>query len=145
MSRINYIYLYPDKESAASDKEVADYIGITVATFRDRLKNLGPDHYLTYFPGPIPSKVRRFACDRNKSLLKTIVRDGRLTVDSNIAKLVIFKLIKMSQKSWKENRCEDSRSFLLNENGMLEWYMEAYPKIDHIAFIERMRKWVSEN
>lgn len=147
MSRVTEIYFYPDEMSAASNREVADYIGVSCQTINDRMKTLGPDHYLTYFPGPIPGKLRRFQkCKVMGSTLSLIKRERKIELlDPILAKTLVFRLIKTSQKYWKDHRCQESKSFLLNENGMLEWYMEAYPGIDQTAFLERMRKWVKDN
>ena len=147
MSRVTEIYLTPETMSAASDKEVADYIGVSTQTIHDRMRTLGPDHYLTYFPGPIPGKLRRFQKGKVLgSTLSLIKRERKIDLlDPILAKTLVFRLIKTSQKYWKDHRCQESKSFLLNENGMLEWYMEAYPGIDQTAFLERMRKWVKDN
>ncbi len=147
MSRVTEIYLTPETMSAAYDKEVADYIGVSTQTIHDRMRTLGPDHYLTYFPGPIPGKLRRFQKGKVLgSTLSLIKRERKIDLlDPILAKTLVFRLIKASQKYWKDHRCQESKSFLLNENGMLEWYMEAYPGIDQTAFLERMRKWVVEN
>ena len=147
MSRVTEIYLTPEIMSAASDKEVADYIGVSTQTIHDRMRTLGPDHYLTYFPGPIPGKLRRFQKGKVLgSTLSLIKRERKIALlDPILAKTLVFRLIKASQKYWKDHRCQESKSFLLNENGMLEWYMEAYPGIDQTAFLERMRKWVAKN
>lgn len=146
MSRIIEIYLDPDQESAASEQEVADYIGVTIHTLRDRLKKLGPDHYLTYFPGTIPTKLRRFPRRGGKdSKLGAIKVVNRETVDPYYARSVVLGLVRISQKHYKASRCQDSKDFLLNKGGMLEWYLEAYPGIDSEDFLKRMEKWVDMN
>ena len=146
MSKVINIWLFPDRESAASEQEVADYLGISVITFKDRVKRMGVDHYLTFFPGKIPSKIRRFpgAGGRN-SRLSSIKKEVRDTVSSTDARSLVVALIKVSQRHYKTARCEESKSFLLNENKMLEWYLEAFPGINQRAFVQRMKRWVSEN
>lgn len=137
------IYFNPEEESAASDKEVADYIGISVPTFRDRKKTLGIDHYLTYYPGKIPTHLKRFKGRGGKdSKLGSIGKCRVVEIDPYFARSLVIGLIRASQKHFLSSRCEESRRFLLNENKMLEWYMEAYPGIDQRAFIERMKRWV---
>lgn len=146
MSGIINIWLTPDRESAASEQEVADYLGISIITFRDRVNKMGTDHYLTFFPGKIPSKVRRFPGGAGKhSKLKDIKKETRGTVSNADAKSLVMGLIKISQRHYKQARCKESQAFLLNENKMLEWYLEAYPGIDQKALIEKMRQWIEEN
>ena len=146
MSRIINIYLTPDQETAASEQEVADYVGVSLETLRDRLKKMGPDHYLTYYPGSIPSSVRRFRhTGRRHSKLDSIRRNGKTIVTPEYAKMLIVGLILLSQKHYKSSRCKESRAFLLNQGGMLEWYLEPFSGIDHEAFVERMKVWVESN
>lgn len=143
MSKVIDIYLTPEVESAASEQEVADYIGISPQTLRDRLVRFGTDHYLTYYPGNIPSRVRRFAKRGGKdSRLKEIKKEVREPMDSRSAQELVIVLIRLSQKHYLANGCKESKAFLLNEGGMLEWYLEAYPRINQKEFIRRMREWV---
>ena len=144
MSRISSVYINPDAPTT-SDKEVAAHLGISVPTLRDRLRNIGPDHYLTYFPGTIPPKLRRFTKTRRYNsklgeIKKSKSKSGE--VDPTYAKQLVVKLIKISQKYYKRDRCQESKAFLLNETGMLEWYMEAFAGINTEAFLERMKAWV---
>ena len=141
------IWLTPEKESAASEQEVADSIGISLVTLKNRLKLFGEDHYLTYFPGNIPYNVRRFKnADRSKSTIGSIKRDEkRLLVSNEVATLFVTKLIKFSKLQYENKGCQESRAFLLNENGMLGWYLEAYPGIDAEALLNRLKKWVLSN
>lgn len=146
MSGIIEIYLDPDHESAASEQEVADYIGVTIHTLRDRLKKLGPDHYLTYFPGSIPPKIRRFPKRGGRdSKLEETKNIARTPVDPYYARAIVLGLVRISQKHYKSARCKDSKDFLLNRGGMLEWYLEAFPGIDAEDFLGRMKKWVENN
>jgi len=141
------IWLNPKYESAISQREIADYIGVDIVTFRTRLKTYGLDHYLTYYPGKIPAKLRR---NPSKKGLGSSIGKIRRTiatedVDNQTAKELVIWLIKISQKHFLLARCKESRAFLLNEGGMLEWYLEAYPGINHYAFVEKMQRWVLEN
>ena len=140
------IYLNPEVESAASDREVADYIGISLPTFRDRKKTLGIDHYLTYYPGRIPSHLKRYKGRSGQdSKLGSIGKCQATEIAPCFARALVIGLIRTSQKHFISSRCEESKRFLLNENKMLEWYMEAYPGIDQRAFIERMKRWVDDH
>ena len=146
MSRVINIWFTPEKESAASEQEVADYVGISLQTLRDRLSKFGEAHYLTFFPGSIPCKIRRFKRRGSRdSKLGELSKKSKAAVSPDFAKALIIGIIKISQRHYKSVKCKDSRAFLLNENGMLEWYLESFPKIDQQAFLERMKKWVNEN
>lgn len=143
MYEVINIYFTPEVESAASEQEVADYIGISLQTLRDRLVRFGIDHYLTYYPGNIPSRVRRFAKRGGKdSRLKEIKKEVREPMDSISAQGLVIGLIRLSQKHYLANGCRESKAFLLNEGGMLEWYLEAYPMINQKELLRRMREWV---
>lgn len=145
MSRVIKIWLTPDEESEVSERDLALYLGISLDGLRVRLKTLGPDHYLTYFPGPIPSKCRRLSrIAGSQSRLNEATITDRLQVTGATAKDVVLKLITISQKNFVRSGCESSKSFLLNENGMLEWYLEAFPGIDTEAALEGMREWVAK-
>ena len=145
MSKEFSVYINPEDEPATSDREVANHLGISIITFRDRLRKIGPDHYLTYFPGPIPPKLRRFTkTRRHNSKLGEIKKSKPGEVDPAYAKQLVVKLIRISQKYYKRDRCQESKAFLLNETGMLEWYMEAFTGIDTEAFLERMKVWVEK-
>lgn len=145
MSKVINIYLTPEVESAASEQEVADYVGIKLQTLRDRIERFGIDHYLTYYPGNIPSRVRRYAKTGGKdSKLNEIKRETREPMDPRSAQELVLVLIKLSQKHYLANGCKESKAFLLNEGGMLEWYLEAYPRINQKEFIRRMKIWVMD-
>ena len=140
------IYLTPDqKATSCSEQEVADHIGISVDLYRDRVRVMGLDHYLTYYPGTIPTKLRRYkGVKGSKSTLNSITaEDSRGEIAPETARLFVINLIKISKKHYEMSRCIESRDFLLNKGGMLEWYLESYPSIDQAAVIEKLRKWVN--
>ena len=143
------IWLSPGEEVSLSHQQMAAAIGVSLQTFRQRLRNYGVDHYLTYYPGNIPSKTRRMGIRKRPggvkhSLLPGIKVRRICDLDPQLATDLIVGLIKASQRDFLRHRCRDSRSFLLNENGMLLWYIECIPKLNSRAFLERMRRWVCE-
>ena len=113
-----------------------------------RLRNYGPDHCLTYFPGNIPPKLRR-AGDRSyrkkpASKLKD-VKCERLRPDQlqrPAIMLLVGKLVERSKEDFKKTGCQSSRSFLLNENGMLEYYIELLFNDETESQLNKMRSWV---
>ena len=139
------IYLTPDqKTTSCTEQEVADHIGISLAHYRDRVRVMGEDHYLTYFPGTIPTHLRRYkGARRHKSTLDAITVENRgKVISEENARLFVASLIKISKKHYEMSRCCESRDFLLNKTGMLEWYLEAYPKVDQEVIMQRLREWV---
>lgn len=144
------LWLYPDKESTVTLKTLAEYVGVSLQTLKERMVRLGPDHYLTYYPGNIPSRVRRIgsksADGGRNSLLKEIKVDRLAdSMDHELAYDFVVKLIHFSKRDFALRNCEESKSFLLNKNQMLEWYIECIPGIDCERFLQDMRNWVEEN
>lgn len=144
------IWLSPGEEVSLSHQHLADAIGVSLQTFRQRLRNYGTDHYLTYYPGNIPSKTRRMGTRKQPggvqhSLLPGIKARRIKCLDPQLATGLVVGLIKASQRDFLRHNCQDSRSFLLNENGMLRWYIECIPRLDPEAFVQRMREWVLAN
>ena len=142
------IFLTPQELSVLFPKEIAAEIGVSAATFKSRLVNFGPDHYLTYFPGPIPPKTRRLGKrvtkNNNPSLLST-VRVERITdLEYQQALKFLEKLVLLSKRDLVRKNCQVSRAFLLNENLMLQWYIEPITTIDCKMFLERLKVWVLE-
>lgn len=144
------IWLEPDHESTVDLKTLAEYVGVSLQTLKDRMARLGPDHYLTYFPGKIPSKIRRIgnktALGEKNSLLKNIKVD-RLSekMDPGLAYEFVVKLVTFSKRDFALRGCEESKNFLLNKNQMLEWYVECIPGLDCERFLKDMRDWVEES
>lgn len=140
------IYLEPETMAAASHKEVAAYLGITLQSFKGRLKRYGVDSYMSYFPGNIPRSVIKYdrKIKEGKSLIGSIEVGERTELSPPQAKRLVFKLIERSKSDYLHYRCETSRRFLLNENGMLEWYLEAWGDLDHDYVIEKSAKWVND-
>lgn len=141
------IWLSPGEEVSLSHQQLADAIGVSLQTFRQRIRNYGVDHYLTYYPGNIPSKTRRMGTRKQPggvqhSRLSEIKTRRIKYLDPQLATDLVVGLIKASQRDFIKHNCQDSRSFLLNENGMLLWYIECIPKLDGPAFLQRMREWV---
>lgn len=141
------IWLSPGEEVSLSHQQMSDAIGISLQTFRQRLKNYGIDHYLTYYPGNIPSKARRMGTRKHAggvkhSKLPGIKVDRICDLDPQLATDLVVGLIKASQRDFLKHKCRDSRAFLLNENGMLLWYIECIPGLDSQAFLAKMKKWV---
>lgn len=141
------IWLDPEHESTVDLRTLAEYVGVPLQTIKDRMARLGPDHYLTYYPGKIPSKVRRIssrsALGGKGSLLKSI-RIERLADSMNpeLAYEFITKLVTFSKRDFALRRCEESKNFLLNKNQMLEWYIECIPGIDCERFLSEIKEWV---
>ena len=144
------IWLEPDHESTVDLKTLAEYVVVSLQTLKDRMARLGPDHYLTYFPGKIPSKIRRIgnktALGEKNSLLKNIKID-RLSekMDPGLAYEFVVKLVTFSKRDFALRGCEESKNFLLNKNQMLEWYVECIPGLDCERFLKDMRDWVEES
>ena len=141
------IWLTPEAEECLQHKELAAVLGIPLQTLRQRLINYGSDHYLTYFPGDIPSKIRRKPNKQRRngeqSLISTI-KVERLSelMHSSLAIEFVVKLITFSQREFKRRGCKESRDFLLNRTGMLKWYIECIPRVDCAWFLKRMKEWV---
>ena len=142
------IFLTPRELSILFPKEIAAEIGVSAATFKARLATLGPDHYLTYYPGPIPPKARRLGKRAtngvNHSLLSTTRVERITNLEYQQALKFLEKLIILSKRDLARKNCQVSRAFLLNENLMLQWYLEPITTIDCKTFLERLKVWVLE-
>lgn len=141
------IFLAPQELSILFPKEIAAEIGVSAATFKARLATLGPDHYLTYFPGPIPAKTRRLGKRAAKTVGPSLSNTPleRITdLEYQQALKFLEKLIILSKRDLVRKNCQVSRAFLLNENHMLQWYLEPITTIDCKTFLERLRIWVLE-
>ena len=92
------------------------------------------------------AKVIRCLCSLRNSLLKEIKVDRLAdSMDHELAYDFVIKLIHFSKRDFALRNCEESKSFLLNKNQMLEWYIECIPGIDCERFLQDMRNWVEEN
>lgn len=143
------IWLDPDKESTVTIKTLAEYVGVSTQTLKERMSRLGPDHYLTYFPGKIPSKIRRIGAKSANGGRNSLLKDIKIkrladSIDHELAYDFVIKLISFSKRDFALRRCEESKNFLLNKNQMLEWYVECIPGIDCERFLQDMRSWVEE-
>lgn len=130
-------------------KEIAKRLGISTETFQQRLRTYGPDHELTYYPGLIPSKLRRLGLragntGSKRSTLGAIKID-RLTEEDLHPRTciqLITKLIARSKEDLQKHNCKMSRDFLLNSDGMLEYYLELVPGINTDKCLEDLEDWV---
>ena len=141
------IWLYPDEETTVSLKTLAEYVGVSLQTLKERMVRLGPDHYLTYYPGNIPSKVRRIGGKTVNGAKRSRLKDIKVerlngSIDSELAYDFVIKLISFSKRDFTLRGCEESKNFLLNKNQMLEWYIECIPGIDCERFLQDMEEWV---
>lgn len=144
------IWLYPDEETTVSLKTLAEYVGVSLQTLKERMVRLGPDHYLTYYPGNIPSKVRRIGGKTVNGAKRSRLKDIKVerlngSIDSELAYDFVIKLISFSKRDFTLRGCEESKNFLLNKNQMLEWYIECIPGIDCERFLKDMVRWVDAN
>lgn len=144
------VWLSPQKESRLTHKELAEYLGIQLQTLQQRLREMGPDHYLTYFPGSIPAKVRRVGnrgpAGVARSTLSKIKVERIHPNDLNLRTCVCFvtKLITRSKEDLEKWGCPTSRAFLMNENGMLAYYLELVPDVELELWLARAKKMVEE-
>lgn len=143
------IWLEPDHESAVDLKTLAAYVGVSLQTLKDRMIRLGPDHYLTYFPGKIPNKIRRIGNKTSEGSKNSLLRDIKVErlverIDPELAYEFVTKLVTFSKRDFALRGCEESRDFLLNKNQMLEWYIECIPGINCERFLKDMKRWVEE-
>lgn len=143
------IYINPETETLLTLKELAAFLTISVPTLKQRLRDLGEDHYLTYYFGPIPSKIRRkgLRAVKRRNLFKGLSCDRIQPEDLNYRVCVAFitRLIEISKEHFLERRCRVSKAFLLNKSGMLKYYLELIPNIDVDKYIKEMESWVRVN
>ena len=142
------IWLTPTKKESLTCREISGRLGILPQTLKDRLSTYGPDHCLTYYPGSIPPRLRNLGRRAHNggsknSLLKKVTVRKIPTMSPHLALATVIKLIEFSQRDLEKRGCQQSRDFLLNKNGMLQWYIECIPSVDVEAFLERMRVWVA--
>jgi hypothetical protein len=146
------LWLTPEEEERLTAKDLAEYLGISAETCRQRLRTLGPDHYLTYYPGNLPMSLRRIGKRRNNqgyraSTLGAIVAGPRLRaedLDMRTCVRLIGRLITRSRDDYLCSGCSSSRSFLLNETGMLAWYLELVPGIDVPEYLAKAKAWIEQ-
>lgn len=127
------IWLTPDRESFLTLKELAAHFGISYGTFYFRVSQyFGIDCDLTYFPGPLPKSVHRKQ-GRRKAKEKVRRPVSPAYVDPFMARLFVLKLIRRTREDYRKTQCPQCKSFLLNEDGMLYWYLELMFDDDRIA------------
>lgn len=142
------VWVSPEFESSLTHKELAIYIGVTVATLQQRLRDMGADHYLTYFPGRIPAKLRRMGNRRVTKILKSTIADIKVerlcSRDLNARTCVQFitKLITRSLEDLRKYNCCSSRKFLMNADGMLAYYLELIPGINLETYLLKAKSLV---
>ena len=141
------IWLTPDGESLLTLREIASYLGISYHTLYDRVVTHGDDCDLTYFPGNIPQQYCKRSGPkkaRKKKEQRAAFTPGK-DIDPVMARLFVLRLICKSRSEYLKRRCPSCRSFLLNEDLMLYWYLELMYDEDLIAlYIKRQKIFVQE-
>lgn len=140
------LHINPEEETTLTLKQLATLLKISVPTLKQRLRDLGEDHYLTYFIGPIPSKIRRkgLRAVKRRNLFKDLSCDRIKEEELNYRVCVAFitRLIEISKEHYLERRCRTSKAFLLNKGGMLKYYLELIPNIDVDKYVKEMESWI---
>lgn len=139
------IWLTPDREEHLTKKELAAALGISYIAFYNRVvQYYGPDCDLTYYPGRLPKSCYKRPV-RRPPPVRPQRKPSAVDVDPFIARLFILRFIKRTREDYRKNRSQPCRTFLLNIDGMLYWYLELMFTEDKIEeYIRKQADFVYE-
>ena len=140
------IWLTPDEESSLTIVELAEMLGNKPNTQYDRVAKYGLDDDFTFYPGPIPMRMRKkYLGSGEAKFMGVSNRGGSTVIDPHMARLFVLKLIKRSKSAYLKNQCLKSRAFLLNEEDELYFFIELMFTDDVCRlYMKRLKQFVDD-